>query len=208
MKKLLLILCLFSQHLQAQEDTLVKNEVYTCLYSFTLKAPIYVAYKLYQGGGDCSRKNDSFKGIPGKTAIDKDYDFHYDKGHVCPAEDFAYDCSKEKLTFSYFNCFPQTVALNRGKWKSVETTVRAMSQKDSLLIVAGGMYSVTKIGWNVTVPDICWKVVYSLSLKKVIISKTFQNNSNPDMVDLDFDKLRFMLWSAYKIDLLEIINGQ
>jgi len=100
----------------------------------------------------------------------------YDRGHIANAEDFAYDCKKDELTFRYYNCLPQTPNLNRGPWKSWESQIRADSQKDSLLIISGGIWESRMIK-GVNVPVYCWKVVQSLSTKKVLYCLLFTNET-------------------------------
>ena len=38
-------------------------QIYTSYFSYSLKAPLYVSYDLYNGGGDYSRKNLRFKDV-------------------------------------------------------------------------------------------------------------------------------------------------
>jgi class 3 adenylate cyclase len=47
---------------------------------------------------------------------------------------------------------------------------------DSLLVVCGGSFGKKKIG-RIAVPDYCWKVVQSLSTKKVLFCGWFTNTS-------------------------------
>jgi len=148
MKKIFFfVLLFFYQNSFAQRiDTVVKKDVYTSYFSYQLKAPLYVVYYLYKGGGDCSRERMNFK-KEFKTASASDYlKSGYDKGHLVNAEDFAFDCDKEKCTFSFYNCIPQHPKLNRGSWKSWETTIRKESQKDILKIYAGAIYGKQTIG--------------------------------------------------------------
>ena len=105
-------------------DTTIQTKVFTSYFNYHLKEPVFVSYDLYKGGGDCSRSGDVFhnscKAL--KTATSKDYNHSgYDEGHMCNAEDEAYDCDRQKGTFEFFNALPQTPNLNRGIWKHYET---------------------------------------------------------------------------------------
>lgn len=179
MKYLLILLLLipfinFGQRI----DTVINNGHYISYYSYTLKQPHYVIYKLYKGGGNCDRTGLTFKtgGIRYSATIDDYYKSGYDQGHLVSYEDFAYDCRKAESTFRFYNAIPQTPNLNRGVWRMYETIIREISQNDSLLIITGGDNYNSKIG-NVYVPDFCWKVVYSLS-KKVIVYVLYIKNDN------------------------------
>ncbi|HTJ50959.1 MAG TPA: DNA/RNA non-specific endonuclease, partial [Cyclobacteriaceae bacterium] len=112
---------------------IINKGIYKVNFSNKFHQPRYVSYKLYKGGGTCDRSSFSFTNDNAKaeTATDNDYTGNgYDKGHMANAEDFAFDCTKDELTFRYYNCLPQTVNLNRGLWKRNETDVRKWSQKE------------------------------------------------------------------------------
>lgn len=189
MKKLLFLLLLISASVSAQiekVDTVIKEKCYTSYYSYKIKASAYVVYKLYKGGGNISRKGMSFKSKLPHFNYPKS---GYDIGHMCNAEDFAYNRELEESTFRYYNALPQTPNLNRGIWKVLETQVRKDSQKDSLLIICGG------IEFNNLIPSKCFKVVYSLTNGKIMYSIVFTNrqagNSQTKFDYLfDFNKLR------------------
>jgi len=190
---------LFSQD-TLKYDTLITTKSYKSYYSKKYRDPIAVKYVLFKGGGDCSRasfefKND-IKGLP--TAYNSDYKSSgYDKGHMANAEDFAYDCSLDELTFRYYNCVPQTSELNRGPWKHFETVIRTFSQTDSLEIICYNEFEDLKIK-NVAVPEKCYKFVYDLNKKEMVFAFYFTNTSTPEFHDIK-DKL-----DSYKfiIDLI------
>ena len=115
-------------------DQIINKGIYTSYYSSDLKVPLYVVHYLYNGGGDFSRSKLRFFKEK-NTASNSDYaKSGYDRGHLVSAEDFAYDYRKQSLTFSYYNCFPQTRHLNRGPWKSWENTIRNESKRWPLKI--------------------------------------------------------------------------
>jgi endonuclease G len=172
-------------------QSIVKRGIYTVNFSNALHEPLWVSYKLYSGGGECSRTKFRFRNDIDslQTATDKDYARSgYDKGHLANAEDFAYDCTKDELTFRYYNCLPQTPNLNRGVWKINETAIRQLSQTDSLLIICGGTFSKKKIG-RIAVPDHCWKVVQSLSTKKILFCGWFTNTSQATVTEIPLAEL-------------------
>jgi endonuclease G len=178
MKKILLfLLLLFSASLKAQKvDTIFVNEAYKSHFSYQLQVPLYVEYKLYQGGGPCDRSKFRFKNDVGVSMADNEYaKSGYDRGHLANAEDFAGNCYLDELTFRYYNCLPQTPNMNRGIWKSWETKIRESSQTDSLLIVTGGIWKEGRNRNGMAVPEKCWKIVYSLTTKKPLHVLLFTN---------------------------------
>jgi endonuclease G len=186
-------------------DTVLNNGVYKSYINYDLKQPIYVVYKLYNGGGPCSRAGFFFKNDTQiKMAGDKDYlKSGYDKGHLANAEDFAFDCKKDELTFRYYNCLPQTPNMNRGVWKQYETKIRELSKTDSLLVICGGRFKdIKKIGDNCAVPDHCFKIVKSLSTGKLIYVVYFDNvpkdaKANEITIDELLNRLGYQLPMTY-----------
>ncbi len=177
----IIILLLLSIQVFGQDSVTVTNSIYTSVFDKVIREPIRITYKLYHGGGVCKRTAMAFSNNQKfATANKKDYSHSgYDKGHLAPAEDFAFDCKKELITFQYYNCLPQTPALNRGIWKVWETTIREWSQTDSLLIICGG--SDFHLKGKLNVPDTCFKEVYSLSTGKRLFSAKFTNTAHPQM---------------------------
>jgi len=170
---------------------IVDKGIYKANFSNTYHEPKYVSYYLYKGGGDCNRDKFSFKNDDNRLECATDQDYkgsHYDKGHLVNAEDFAFDCVKDELTFRYYNCLPQTTNLNRGIWKSKETEIREWSQKEKLYIVCGGFFGNKKIG-KITVPSYCWKVVQSVSTKKVLFCGWFSNTDKATLEEITVGEL-------------------
>jgi endonuclease G len=211
MKKLLLItILLYSYVSNCQVDTIIRTDIYTSYYSFRLKNPVMVVYNLHRGGGDCSRADFHFRkdSILGKRmATPQDYaKSGYDEGHLANAEDFAFNCVYDKETFHFWNCSPQTPQLNRGIWKVLEDRVRKISETDSILILCGSIFDTQTIGSGVYVPTQCWKVVYSYTEKKVILSNIFTNTTSPVMSDIDYNILAETLKTKYNIVIMDFLK--
>jgi len=174
----ILIWITFSFTTNAQKiDQIVNKEIYTSYFSNELKVPLYVVYYLNNGGGDFSRSKLRFI-EERNTAKNSDYSKSgYDRGHLVSAEDFAFDYRKEALTFSYYNCFPQTKHLNRGSWKVWENTIRNESKRWPLKIYIGGIYGQNKIRGKIGIPDYCWKVVYNQKSGLILHALIFSNDN-------------------------------
>lgn len=158
----------FGQTVQ-KYDRVLDCKIYKSYYSYSIKAPSFVIYKLWHGGGNSSRAGLNFTGsYPHFDYVGSGYD----KGHLANAEDFAYSYEAERRTFNYVNAIPQNPTLNRGPWKSLETRVRNLSQTDSLLIICGGA------DWNGLIPTKCFKIVYSLTTHKMLFAVIFNNDNS------------------------------
>lgn len=203
MRFLIIIFTILSFSSKAQVDTVINCGFYKSYFDYETSQPYYVSYKLYRGGGKCPRDKFRFKNDTDiKTADSDDYDKSgYDMGHLANAADFAFDCEKDEKTFRYYNCLPQYPNLNRGIWKKWETKIRQESQQDSLLILCGGVFSDKKIkpSSKVIVPDNCWKIVYSLSKKKILWCIWFVNSPKAVSEETTFVDLQKLI--PYKIKL-------
>ena len=158
-------------------DIIINKEIYTSFFSKDLKVPLYTTHYLFNGGGSYSRSKLRFK-VEKYSAKDSDFSKSgYDRGHLVSAEDFAYDYRKQSITFSYYNCFPQTRHLNRGPWKSWENTIRGESKRWPLKIYTGGIYGNRRIKGKVGVPDYCWKVVYNQKTGLILHALIFTNDN-------------------------------
>ena len=176
---------------------IVDKGIYKANFSNELREPRYVSYTLFKGGGDCDRDKFKFKNDDARLQCATDLDYKgsiYDKGHLANAEDFAFDCAKDELTFRYYNCLPQTTKLNRGIWKTKETLIRQWSQKEKLYIICGGFFGNTKLG-NIAVPTYCWKVVQSVVTKKVLFCGWFSNTNQAKLEEITVDELEKRLHS-------------
>lgn len=200
LKKTCLLILIFTCYLQSYAqivDTVINTGVYKSYFSYSIREPLYVTYTLYKGGGNCDRAKEGFRfkscGI--KTATDADYSGSgYDKGHLANAEDFAYDCDKDELTFCYYNCLPQTVKLNRGIWKTWEEKVRTLSQSKPLFIVAGAIYGNKTIGPDkIGVPDYCYKIVLDSKTKNILYCLLFRNDDSKTVKEVSLSALKKML---------------
>ncbi len=178
MRSLLFVIIFLPLFASSQVTDTIRTKNYTAYVSRDLREPVFVTYKLYQGGGDCSRAGFRFKNdLEIYLVGDAEYSHSgYDKGHLVNAEDFAYDCELDEMTFRYYNCLPQTPNLNRGIWKVWETDLRKQSQQDSLYILCGGVWTDRYRG-NMPVPTLCWKVVKNLRTAQIEHVLIFTNEA-------------------------------
>ena len=187
---------LFLANSQVKPHATITNAAYTSYIDTVKNMPVYVTYKLYKGGGNCERSNKWINDSKYKMIGDTSYaGSGYEKGHLANAEDFAYNCHLDSLTFNNYNRLPQTKALNRGIWKKQETLIRKLSQTDSLLIICGGYWEPTtpNLIKGMSIPNRYWKVVYSLSTQQVLLSSIFTNTDNPTEIPTKIENLEIYL---------------
>ncbi len=181
---ILILLLSYALTAQIKYDTVITTLAYKSYFSYEYKAPVMVSYKLFKGGGDCSRTTEHFRFINTlgfvNEAKSKDYaKSGYDEGHMANAEDFAFDCPKEESTFRFFNAVPQTPENNRGIWKHYETETRKLSQSDSLLVICYNHFGNEKLNNRIAIPDTNYKFVYSLTTHKLLLAIGVCNTALP-----------------------------
>jgi endonuclease G len=131
--------------------------------------PRWVAYRLTADHAiGCNRRQDDFHAeeqLPAsRRAQPADYEGSgFDRGHMAPAEDFAWSADRMSDSFSMANMAPQRPGLNREEWEHLEETVRAWALARGELIIYTGPVLPTKpqtIGDDgVAVPTAFWKIV-------------------------------------------------
>lgn len=90
----------------------------------------------------------------------------YDRGHLSPAADFAFDKEAMSETFYMSNMSPQAGSFNRGIWKDLESEVRTWAKKFGRVYVISGPVlekpasEYESIGANkVSIPQYYYKVL-------------------------------------------------
>lgn len=109
-----------------------------------------------------------------ESATPRDYTASgYDKGHLCPAADMAFDSLAMNETFFMSNVSPQLTAFNTGIWRELEGAVRGWGRKfGRLYVVTGPVLTLPakgRIGFNkVTVPAAYYKVLLAPEQQQAI----------------------------------------
>lgn len=117
-----------------------------------------------------AKRSDDFRSDPEITtgsATPSDYKKSgYDRGHLSPAADFAFDEKAMSETFYMSNMSPQKGNLNRGLWKDLESKVREWAGIFGRIYVVSGPIlekpsaEYKSIGENqVSVPEYYYKVI-------------------------------------------------
>jgi endonuclease G, mitochondrial len=144
------------------------------------KTPVWVVEHLTRGKakGTVKRSNDFQADAdldPGKRAELADYrGSGYDRGHMAPAADMAWDDQAMSESFYLSNMVPQAgVGMNRGIWAELEKKVRDWAlERGELYVYSGPIYDGSEaktIGSNhVAVPGFLFKVVLDPKLKEAI----------------------------------------
>lgn len=110
----------------------------------------------------------------------------FDRGHLAPAADMAYDARAMSESFFLSNMSPQNPSFNRGIWKKCEDAARKLAEEADIAYVVTGPVlekpaeDYNSIGINhVTVPEFYYKIILlffeeeSTEEKKVYRAETY-----------------------------------
>ena len=192
MKQALFFICLLlALTVNAQDTVRIHHKEYTTVYSKSKKYPVLVEWYATKAKIGCPTplaRKDQFAPDPQikeESDIAKDYvGSGTDRGHMSPAADnLCLGAEVQKECFYFTNMSPQYHSLNAGDWKTLETLTRTLAlQYDSVHVWAGNIGEAKKIG-RVSVPTICWKVIY-IKKTKEYMAFVFDNNANkPDGIN-------------------------
>nr|WP_233622061.1 DNA/RNA non-specific endonuclease [Flavobacterium agrisoli] len=151
---------------------IIKHDFYTLSYHEKYEQAEWVAYFLKKD----YKASNSFKRpyfiqdpkVKTNSADWRNYkNSGYDKGHLCPAADMAFNQNAYNDTFYTSNIAPQNHAFNSGIWNRLEQKTRYWStQYGGLYVVTGGILKETTsfIGEEkVAVPNAFYKILFRFS---------------------------------------------
>lgn len=116
------------------------------------------------------------KTFESKSAHKDDIKFkvdYYQKGHLAPAADMKMNLISVREAVYMSNISPQKKDFNGGRWKKLESLVRAWAKKNEIFITTAGLLNdndLKKIGSKnrVSVPREFYKLIYMPSENKMI----------------------------------------
>jgi len=119
----------------------VTNLGFTAGYDTSIHNPRWVAYDLephmvvngqrpkcaYVADPKIGQASDGsafYRAVPG-----------FDRGHLCPSADMAWNANAQRETFYYSNICPQRHSLNAGEWLDTEEEVRRLAASGTVHVV-------------------------------------------------------------------------
>lgn len=172
----------------------VRHTYYTLSYSEPHEQAEWVAYELTRERLDknwVDRLSD-FRPDPAvvtESATPRDYSGSgYDRGHLCPAADMAFDSLAMSESFFMSNMSPQLKGFNGGVWRELEECTRDWARRyQRLYVVTGPVLSRPgrgQIGFSkVTVPSAYFKVLLAPDQRKAIAFVLPQEVSEHPLMD-------------------------
>lgn len=120
------------------DNQVVKHTFFALSYANSYEQAEWVAYELTKSHliGKAEERSGNFRPDPGVklgSAAPDDYQGSgYDRGHLAPAADMAFDKTAMSESFFMSNMSPQEPGFNRGIWKELEGHVRDFAYNSTL----------------------------------------------------------------------------
>ena len=158
----------------ASGGEVIRHGGFTLSYKEDWEQAEWVAYILERENlqRDWTRRNDSFGADPNvTTGSAEDYDYRgsgYDRGHLAPFADFAWDADLARETFYMSNISPQARQFNQGIWRELEELTRDWANRfKRLYVVTGPVTTEAPKGYigrdnRVAIPTAYYKVLLDL----------------------------------------------
>ena len=152
---------------------IIQHQYYTLSYNEAAEQAEWVAYILEKDSlaNQWVKRHDQFMPDPNvSTESANTYDYRnsgYDRGHLVPAADMAFNEVAMMETFFMSNISPQSRDFNKGIWRELEELTRNWAKKfGDLYIVTGPVLEDPKgyIGENqIVIPSSYFKVILDLN---------------------------------------------
>ena len=188
----------------------IYHDFYTLSYDETHEQAEWVAYELTRSrlNQDWVERSNDFRTDPqvrrGSAQWDDYLHSGYDRGHLVPAADMAFNQTAMSETFYMSNISPQNRKFNGGIWRELEELTRDWAKQfGKLYVVSGpvlGENDKKRIGKSnrVTVPSSYYKVLLDLSERDPKAIAFLLPNKASDQPVTDY---------AVPVDAVEAITG-
>jgi endonuclease G len=109
----------------------------------------------------------------------------YDRGHIAPAADMAFDKTAMSESFYLTNMMPQVPGNNRGIWKYLEENVRYWAQvKGEVYVITGALFEgQPKMMNKVAIPSHVYKIIIDPKSGKQIAYLFTNEKLDPKLID-------------------------
>jgi endonuclease G, mitochondrial len=180
------------------ETEVVQHTYFTLAYDEEHEQAAWVAYELTREmlNANWVERPNTFRPDPEvrtESATPRDYNSSgYDRGHLCPAADMAFDTLAIGETFYMSNMSPQVRGFNGGIWRELEELTRDWARRfKRLYIVTGPVLTRQQLGRigfaKVTVPAAYYKVLYAPDQHRAIAFVMPNAVSERPVLDYAFD---------------------
>jgi endonuclease G, mitochondrial len=158
------------EYLPAKATELVRHKYFTLSYNEDHEQADWVLYRITKerlNNSNVERTNNFLPDplVRTESAHTRDYNGSgYDRGHLCPAADMAFDETAMSESFYMSNISPQDEKFNIGIWRELEELTRDWARRyEKIIVVTGPVLqdgAVKSIGFSkVSVPKRYYRVI-------------------------------------------------
>lgn len=200
---------------------LVRHTYYALSYDEDHEQAEWVAYEITRDrlNENWAERPNTFRpdsDVRTESATPRDYSGSgYDKGHLCPAADMAFNEAAIDESFLMSNMSPQVPAFNGGIWRELEECARDWGRKfERVYVATGPVLSQTPLGAigfsKVTVPSAYYKVLYAPEQHRAIAFILPNEMSTKPVMDyaVTIDAVENMTGIDFFPDLLKGLNEE
>lgn len=200
---------------------LVRHTYYALSYDEDHEQAEWVAYEITRDrlNENWAERPNTFRpdsDVRTESATPRDYSGSgYDKGHLCPAADMAFNEAAIDESFLMSNMSPQVPAFNGGIWRELEECARDWGRKfERVYVATGPVLSQTPLGSigfsKVTVPSAYYKVLYAPEQHRAIAFILPNEMSTKPVMDyaVTIDAVENMTGIDFFPDLLKGLNEE
>lgn len=136
----------------------------------------------------------------------------YDRGHLAPSADFAWDQDANNMTFLMSNMVPQLPGLNRDAWKKLEDQVRKwVCGEEKVTIITGPIFSsnLPALESGLEIPQRFFKVVIDETAPKKMIAFIYHQQDKGNVLlerVVPMTKVERATGIAFNIDFPDLDN--
>lgn len=176
-------------------DIIMIDHVYFKIaYNAKRRLPEYVTYDLSasQLRSKSAERNNKF--IPDPYLVEKKIPYvvtaeyaksGYDRGHLAPSADFAWDQDANNMTFVMSNMAPQSPGLNRDAWKRLEDKVRKWAcGEEKVTVITGPVLAqnLPRLDSGLEIPQDFFKIIIDQTPPKKVIAFLYHQTDKGDVM--------------------------
>lgn len=174
------------------------HKIFVSYYSSELKNPLVVIWRLTSENAikseQVNNRTNNFRKCGNNTLSGKSFGSVYDRGHMCPNNDYDFSEETASTTFLMCNMSPQFKGLNRGSWKTWEEKAHLYAKKYGHIdICCGTIFSEikeynTKENETLILPIQFFKIFYnkeSKFMKCFIFNQSYEEPKECKIEDIE-----------------------
>lgn len=174
---------------------MIDHQYFKIAYNSKRRLPEYVTYQLTAGQlkNKAAERNNKF--IPDPVLVEKNIPYvvtaeytksGYDRGHLAPSADFAWNQEANNMTFVMSNMAPQTPGLNRDAWKRLEDQVRKWAcGEEKITVITGPVLAdnLPRMKSGLEIPQDFFKIIIDETAPKKTIAFVYHQTDKGNVLN-------------------------